>query len=376
MDIHYKIEGSSGSPVIVLSNSLGASLEMWDRVVPLLMPYFRVLRYDTRGLGKSLVGSEPYSIDLLGRDVLNLMDHLDLNRVIFCGLSMGGLIGQWLGIHHPDRLHDLILCNTAARIGDKESWNNRIELISRSGLSEVWKGTRAVWFSESFRDLHPDLMEFFNSMFTGNSAEGYQGCCTAIASADFRALCEQIPVRTLVLTGAKDPVTTVEDARFLVEQIPDSFLEVMEGQHLCSIEYPDSFVSALIDFLIGDTAFDRGMHLRSAVLGKSYVKKANASINEFNGDFQSFITEYAWGSIWNRPGISKRDRSLVTLGMLIALNKPQEFQMHVRAALANNVPVSEIKEVLMHSALYCGLPAANEAFRLAQEVLQELDLST
>jgi len=177
----------------------------------------------------------------------------------------------------------------------------------------------------------------------------------------------------LVITGDEDPVTNVEQAEFLAKNIPNATLKILPARHLASTELPKEYAAVLIDFLVGKSTYDQGMHVRRSVLGDAHVDKASGNINSFNADFQTFITNYAWGEIWTRPDLSKHNRSLITMAMLIALNRKAEFKMHVKASFNNGVTVAEIKEVIMQSALYCGLPAANEAFHSAEEVFKEND---
>ncbi|MES2795338.1 MAG: 3-oxoadipate enol-lactonase [Bacteroidota bacterium] len=371
--MNYKIQGTPNSPTLIFSNSLGSEMMMWDELIPNLLPYFRVLQYDTRGHGGSfnLADNQSYTIDLLGQDVIALIDDLNIETAYFCGLSMGGLIGQWLGIHHPERFKKIILSNTAAKIGTAENWNNRIEAIAKEGLESLVESMMERWFSENFRQSNTERVNEIKTMFLGNNVTGYSKCCEVIRDADFRENLKDLAVKTLVITGDEDPVTNIEQAEFLANNIPDAALKILKAKHLSATELPKEFAAVLIDFLVGNNTFDRGMHVRRTVLGNSHVDKANSKINEFNADFQSFITHYAWGEIWTRPGLSKPNRSLITLAMLIAMNRPAEFKMHVKAALNNGVKKEEIKEVIMQSALYCGLPAANDAFHMAEEVFNE-----
>lgn len=371
MRTHYQIEGTPNSPVLVFSNSLGANLSMWDAVVPLLLPYFQILRYDTRGLGKSEVTEDSYSVAQLGQDVIALIDELGFEKVHFCGLSMGGQIGQWLGIHHSNRLHKLVLCNTAAHIGTADGWNQRIELIQKEGLQAIWGNTQKVWLRDRFIMDNPALMSQLEAMFLQNKVLGYANCCAAVRDADFRNNLASITTETLVLTGDEDPATTVLDARFIAENIPHSQLAILPARHIPSIEQPTAFAEILVGFLVGKTTFEKGMHVRRTVLGDAHVNRASQNINGFNNDFQAFISHYAWGEIWTRPGLPKHNRSLITLAMMIALNRGAEFKMHVKAALHNGVTVAEIKEVILQAGVYCGLPAANEAYHLAQAVFKE-----
>lgn len=374
MKTNYKLQGTPNSPVLIFSNSLGSEMLMWDELVPFLLPYFRVLRYDTRGHGGSEITPEPYSIALLGQDVIDLLDELKIDEAYFCGLSMGGLIGQWLGINYPNRIKKLIVSNTGAKIGNDERWNGRIETIKANGMQAIVDDTMERWFTENFRNHNPQRVAETKAMFLRSDILGYSNCCAAIRDADFRESLSQVSVETLVITGDEDPVTNVAQAEFIAENIPNARLKVLHARHLASTELPEEYAQVLIDFIVGESTFEKGMHVRRSVLGNAHVDRANGNINDFNADFQQFISNYAWGEIWTRPNLSKHSRSLITIAMLIALNRKAELKMHIRAAFNNGVSIAEIKEVLMQSALYCGLPAANEAFHTAEEVFNSLEL--
>lgn len=375
MKTNYKIQGTPNSPVLMFSNSLGADLTMWDELVPLLLPYFRVLQYDTRGHGQSELTEGPYTIEKLGKDVISLLDQLNIDKVYFCGLSMGGLIGQYLGIHHPDRLHKLILSNTDSKIGTAEKWNERINTIKELGMQAIVDGTMEKWFTAGYHKTNPSRIAEMKQIFLANKVEGYNACCTAIGAADFSESIKEIPLETLIITGDEDAVTNVVQAEGLQKEIPNAKLKIFPARHLPSTELPTEYADTLIDFFVGKETVDRGMHARRTVLGNAHVDAANQNKNEFNSDFQEFISNYAWGEIWTRPGLSKHTRSLITLSMLIPLNRKAEFKMHVKAAFNNGVTVKEIKEVILQSGIYCGLPAANDAMHSAEAVFEELVLN-
>ena len=375
--MNYKIQGTPNSPVLIFSNSLGSEMMMWDELIPYLLPYFRVLQYDTRGHGtsKKNIDTEGYTIELLGKDIINLMDELNIETAYFCGLSMGGLIGQYLGINHSNRFKKIVLSNTGAKIGNDERWNGRIEIIAKNGMQAIVEDTMERWFTEGFRKKNPQKVAETNDMFLRSDVQGYSNCCCAIRDADFRNQLQNMNVVTLVITGDEDPVTNVEQAEFLVKNIPNATFKVLHARHLAATELPKAYAQVLIDFFVGESTFEKGMHVRRTVLGNTHVDRANTKINDFNADFQAFITNYAWGETWSRPNLSKHNRSLITMAMLIALNRQTEFKMHLRAAFNNGVSVAEIKEVIMQSALYCGLPAANEAIHAAEEVFKELGVN-
>ena len=247
--VRYQLDGAVDAPVIVLSNSLGTSLEMWDDQMPALTRQFRVLRYDTRGQGGSEVTPGCYHIRQLGMDVLDLTSALEISRFSFCGLSMGGLIGQWLAANCADRLHSLTLCNTALRIGDAEGWNARIELARRDGLAEIAAGVVARWFTPAFVAADPARVATIRQQLLACDANGYAANCVAVRDADFRGQLGDLRVPTLVIAGAEDPVTPLADGQSLAAAIPGATLAVMDAAHLSNIGDRLHFNSALTAFL-------------------------------------------------------------------------------------------------------------------------------
>ena len=247
--VHYRLDGSAAAPVIVLSNSLGATLSMWDPQVAPLSRRFRVLRYDTRGHGLSSVPAGPYTIDGLGGDVLELLDTLRIDRPHFCGLSMGGLIGLWLGIHAAGRLDRLVVCNTAARVGTADAWNSRMATVRSGGMKAVAPGLMERWFTAAFRASAPAVVESTQKMVLQAPVEGYLACCEAIRDADLRERVAEVRARTLVISGASDPVTPPADGRFLAEKIPGARYVELDAAHLSNIQAATQFSDAVLQFL-------------------------------------------------------------------------------------------------------------------------------
>jgi 3-oxoadipate enol-lactonase len=249
VSLHYELSGTDSGPVLILSNSLGVNLAMWDRQVDALHERFRILRYDTRGHGTSSVPSGPYTIDQLGVDVLRLADALNISKFSFCGLSMGGATGQWLGIHAPHRLSRLVLANTSPRFGTLESWNGRIATVEQEGLDAVIPGTLERWFAEGFRTTQPETIAATAAMLRTNNVRGYLACCAAIRDADFRELVEEIRVPTLVIAGSHDPVSPPADGIFLRDKIGGAQYVELDAAHLSNVEAAAEFNSSLTGFL-------------------------------------------------------------------------------------------------------------------------------
>lgn len=248
-EIHYRLEGPAGAPVLVLSNSLGTDLTMWAPQMPALSQAFRVLRYDTRGHGQSSVPPGPYTLARLGQDVVALLDGLDIQRAHFCGISMGGLIGQWLGLHAPERLGKLAVASTAARVGSESAWRERAAVVRSLGMDPVAAGTPGRWFTPAFVAAQPAVVSQMVHGLRASPPEGYAACCDALAEADLRQAIAAIPVPTLAIAGRLDPVTTPLDADFIASQVAGARRVDLEASHISNVEQPEAFTAALLDFL-------------------------------------------------------------------------------------------------------------------------------
>ncbi|MFG3452881.1 3-oxoadipate enol-lactonase [Stutzerimonas stutzeri] len=251
-ELNYRLEGPVDAPVLVLSNSLGTTHEMWDAQVPAFSEHFRVLRYDTRGHGSSSVTPGPYSIEQLGRDVLGLADALGIDRFAFCGLSMGGLIGQWLGIHAGERLTRLVVCNTGAKIGTDEVWNERIDTVLKGGeqaMRDMRDASIARWFTPDFAAQHPVEVARITQMIASTSPAGYAANCAAVRDADYREQLGVIKVPTLIVCGSQDPVTTPDHGRFIQARVDGAELVEFEAAHLSNVEAGDAFTQRVLAFL-------------------------------------------------------------------------------------------------------------------------------
>jgi 3-oxoadipate enol-lactonase len=247
--LHYEVSGPATAEVLVLAHSLGANLHMWDKIVPALERKFRVLRYDSRGHGLSSVPPAPYTLAELAGDVAELLSYLDLERVHLCGLSLGGMVAMWLGIHEPERIGRLILANTGARIGTREGWDERVAGIRESGMQSLANATLGRRFTPRFQDDHPQEMETIRAMIKHTPEEGYIGSCAALRDGDLRAQVGAINARTLIVTGNADPATPPEDGRWLHAALSNSIYIELEAAHLSAWESPEKFQRAVIDFL-------------------------------------------------------------------------------------------------------------------------------
>jgi len=248
--IHYEVSGPGSAYPLVLSNSLGSNFSMWDPQMSVFTEHFHVVRYDTRGHGQSSIPRGPYRVEELGRDVLGLLETLHLERVHFCGLSMGGSTGMWLAINAPNRLNKLVLCNTAAKIGTPEIWNPRIEAVRKNGVKAISQGVIGRWLSEGFRAQSPVVAAKTLNMLESSNTEGYVANCEAIRDFDARQAIAAIRVPTLVVAGTHDVSTTAGDGRFLAETIADARYLELDAAHLSNIEQSERFTSEVAAFLL------------------------------------------------------------------------------------------------------------------------------
>ena len=247
--IHYRTDGDRSLPCLVFSNSLGTDLSMWQAQADALAGRFHVLRYDTRGHGLSASPPGAYSIGQLGADVVGLLDHLDIEQAHFCGLSMGGVTGQWLGVHAPRRIGKLVVANTAARVGTPDGWQARAAAVRAQGLGPIADSAAARWFTPAFVRRQPAIADAMASRLRGQNYEGYAACCDALADADLRGAIHAIAAPTLIIAGTADPVTTVADAEAMRAAIPGARVAALPASTLEMCEAPAAFTHALLAFL-------------------------------------------------------------------------------------------------------------------------------
>lgn len=247
--INYQTFGDASKPVLVFSNSLGTKFSMWQPQIEFFQQDYFVICYDTRGHGASSAPQGPYTLQQLGQDVINLLNHLNIQKATFCGISMGGLTGQWLAINKPERFSYVIVCNTAAKIGQEQAWLERAALVREQGLQPIASTAGGRWFTDKFIQSNAAEVEKLQNSLAAGSAEGYASCCEALAKADLREQLKDITVPVLVIAGQQDPVTTVTDGQFMVEHILNSQMFEINASHISNIEQPEQFNHLLQSFL-------------------------------------------------------------------------------------------------------------------------------
>lgn len=375
LTVHVDVAGNEGAPPLLLLHSLGTTLHVWDAQPAALARHFRVIRPDLRGHGLTSVTPGPYTIEGMARDALAVLDALGVKRAHVAGLSIGGLIAQSMAAQAPERVMSLVLCDTAMAIPPAQTWHERAATVREKGTGAIADAVMARWVTPAFMDV--PAARGLRMMLLRTAAEGYAGAAEAIAAADLSASARRLTTPTLILVGDQDQATPLASAEAMHQAIAGSRLHIIpSAAHIPTVEKPDEITSAMLDFLRPAAEGDRyaaGMAVRKQVLGEAHVARASSAITEFDRYFQHYITENAWGGVWSRPHFDRRTRSLLTLAILAALGHDEEFRMHVRATRNTGATAEDIAEMLLHVAVYAGIPAANGAVRLAKETLKEME---
>ncbi|MCX2926950.1 4-carboxymuconolactone decarboxylase [Streptomyces sp. NEAU-W12] len=418
--LQYRFDGPEDAPVLILGPSLGTTWHMWDRQIPELTKQWRVFRFDLPGHGGAPAHPGGSVGDLTAR-LLATLDGLGVQRFGYAGCALGGAIGLELALRHPGRLASLALIAASPRFGTADEFRQRGVIVRTNGLDPIARTSPDRWFTSGFAAAQPAITEWAVQMVRTTDPGCYIAACEALASFDVRAELTGVGVPTLVLVGSDDQVTGPAEARTLVAGVPDARLAVVPGaSHLVPVEQPAAVTDLLVRHFStawqpafepvtghialpavqvraghvvvpqqagpvaeiaaavpqqaqggGTDAYEAGMKVRREVLGDAHVDQVLAHSDDFSGDFQEYVTRSVWGEVWDRPGLDRRTRSCVTLTALAARGHLEDLAVHTRAALRNGLTPAEIKEVLLQTAVYCGVPAANSAFRVAQQVVRE-----
>ncbi|MFD3410458.1 alpha/beta fold hydrolase [Streptomyces cyaneofuscatus] len=414
--MQYRFDGPEDAPVLVIGPSLGTTWHMWDRQIPELAQHWRIFRYDLPGHGGAPAHASPSVAELSDRLIATL-DGLGVQRFGYAGCSIGGAVGADLALRHPHRMASLALVASSPRFGTADEFRQRGVIVRTNGLEPMARTAPERWFTPGFAAAQPAIVEWAVQMVRTTDPGCYIAACEALATFDIRDHLGRIGVPTLVLVGAEDQVTGPAEARTLVAGIPDARLALVPGaSHLAPVEQPAAVCDLLLTHFstawqdaptvapatplvpgpatpatpfaplaeiapapdareaVGpqrESRHERGVKVRREVLGDAHVDAVTASADPFTEDFQELVTRYEWGEAWSRDGLDRRTRSCVALTALVASGHLEGLAAHTRAALRNGLTPAEIKEVLLQSAVYCGIPAAGAAFTIAQSVIQE-----
>ena len=403
--LYWRVDGDPSLPPLVLGHSLGTDHGLWDPVMPRLLDAFRVIRIDLRGHGASDAPPGEYRIETLARDVLAVADALGLERFDYCGISMGGMIGQWLGIHAGHRLRRLVLCNTTGRT-DPAPQVARIAQVRAEGMAGVLETVLGRFFTERFRTRGTPALHTVAQTLLGLNPVGYIGCCAAVRDHDLLDALRAIQVPTTVVVGEHDVSTPPAVGQAIAAQIPGARLVTLDCAHIPHTEDPPAFIAMIMAALEPERAqaephagahpasgalpvgsapvtgvdaaasvlaqYQRGIARRKQALGEAYVNARVAQVDPFTAEFQQMITRWAWHDVWTRPVFDDRTRRLIVLAITSALARWEEFRLHARAGLERELSPTELKELLHQAAIYAGVPTAVTGFKVAGELLTEL----
>lgn len=370
--IHVQVEGPEApwaSPVLLL-HSLGTSLHLWDPQAAVLANRHRVVRMDLRGHGLTEAPEGETTMARLAADAFAVLDALGIFAAHVGGVSIGGRIALEMAATRPDRVRSLLAVDTALEFGPPETWQQRIDAVRGGGMAAIADGVMERWVCDTSLASSRGLRR----MLLATPPAGYIACAAALRDCRAVDLAGRVSCPTTVLVGDRDVATPLAAAEAIRDAVPGARLVVIrEAAHLPNFEQARAVTDAALTHLAPpeQPAAEAGFAIRETVLGTAYVQAAEGAVVPFTAPFRQFILDGVWGSVWTRPGLNPRDRSLLCLAMLAALGHEEELRIHVRATANTGVTREEIAEILLAVAAYAGVPAANAGFRAAREVLEQ-----
>lgn len=372
---HALVEGPPGAealgPPVLMLHSIGTGLHLFEPQAAALSRSHRVIRMDLRGHGMSGVTKGDYSMALHARDALALLDALGVPSAHAVGLSIGGRIAMQMAALAPDRVASLVLMDTALEFQPPQAWQDRIEAVLAHGSGVLADTVMPRWVVDPSLPSSQGLRQ----MLERTERHGYAGSAAALRDARADEVAGRITCPTTVVVGDRDIATPVAMAKAVRDAIPGSRLMVLKNAaHLPTLEQPGRSTAAILDHLqaLGpQPGAEGGLAIRKAVLGEAHVARAAANAGPLDAAFQDWITANVWGGVWTRPGLPRHVRSLLTVGMMAALGRHEELELHLRATARTGVTAEEISEVLLQVGAYAGVPAANSALKIAKQVLKE-----
>lgn len=379
--IYWRRDGKPSFPVLVLGNSLGTDMTMWEPVMPRLLRHFQIIRFDMRGHGASDAPQAEYSMADLTDDLAAVIEAANIARFDYCGVSMGGMVGIAYAQRRDPRLSRLVLSNTAVSFPESV-WLDRIERVQQGGMTAIADTVLEHFFTADFLKHANIDFERLREALLSQDAHGYAGCCAAIRDMSLSGGLKLIDVPVLVITGRDDASTPPSRGEEIAAAIPDARIAALPGAHIPMVERPLAWNDTILAFLAptGDMSeaqrYDIGLARRREVLGSAYVDARLAARTSFTKDFQALITQLAWGRLWTSTRLDDLTRRVVVLAMTAAMGKWEEFDLHVAAALRAGVEIPVLQEVLTMVSVYAGVPAANTGFARASKLIAQTDSDT
>lgn len=375
--VAYRLLGAEVNPLVVLAHPLGMSQAVWDDVIPALLPRYRVLTWDLPGHGASqaVSGTQITPVDLAA-EALALAELAGAERFHFAGTSIGGVVGQQLIAEHSDRLLSATLTNTGAVIGNPDLWNTRAGRVRQEGLAAMSDEIVPRWFAPAAFEASPALKAGWCTQMGRGDDESYAQLCEMLGRDTFTGKLSGKSTKVQLFGGSDDMATPPATLQALSAELDGAPLEIFDGVgHVPAVEAPTHFGEKLLAVLatdLGDVAnhgvaYTTGLETRKQVLGEEHVVRSTANANSLDAPFQQMITRLAWGELWSNDDLTRRERSMITTGILAALGR-EELTLHLKTAKRIGLTEAELRQVLMHVAIYGGVPAANHAFALAKEL--------
>lgn len=373
--VHCVVEGPQDAPAVLLLHSIGTTQHVWDPQAPALARSFRVIRPDLRGHGLSAVAAGEYSMRGLAQDALDLLDALGVERAHVAGLSIGGRIAQQVAADAPERVASLLLVDTALEFPGPDLWQQRIDTVLSQGMAALVDAVMPRWVM----DAGTPSAQGLRRMLLTTDPTGYAGAAAALRDARAEDVRGLISGPCTVIVGEHDAASPVAAAEALRDSIPGAGLVILPGaNHIPNFEAAEALTAAMLAHLEAQAAppsdpLEAGLAVRKAVLGEAHVARAAAAATALDAPFQDYITRNVWGQIWTRPGLPRHTRSLLTLGVLAALARDDEFVLHVKATKQTGVTPEQLAEVLLQVGAYAGVPAANHALKLAKATYRQME---
>jgi 3-oxoadipate enol-lactonase/4-carboxymuconolactone decarboxylase len=375
--VAYRLLGAEVNPLIVLAHPLGMSQAVWDDVIPLLLSRYRVLTWDLPGHGASqAVSAEQITPADLAAEALALAELAGAERFHFAGTSIGGVVGQQLLAAHSERLLSATLTNTGAVIGNPDLWNTRAGRVRQEGLAAMSEEIVPRWFAPKAFEVSPALKAGWCVQMGRGDDESYAQLCEMLGRDTFTGKLSGKRTNVQLFGGSEDMATPPATLEALSAELDEAPLEIFDGVgHVPSVEDPALFAQKLLAVMatdLGDVAnqgvdYSTGLETRKQVLGEGHVARSTANANSLDAPFQQMITRLAWGELWSNDDLTRRERSMITTSILAALGR-EELTLHLKTAKRIGLTEAELRQVLMHVAIYGGVPAANHAFALAKEL--------
>ncbi|CEP33770.1 MULTISPECIES: alpha/beta fold hydrolase [unclassified Halomonas] len=375
--VAYRLLGAESNPLVVLAHPLGMSQAVWDDVIPALLSRYRVLTWDLPGHGASqAVSGEQITPPDLAAEALALVELAGAQRFHFAGTSIGGVVGQQLIAEHSERLLSVTLTNTGAVIGNPDLWNTRAGRVRQEGLAAMSQEIVPRWFAPAAFEASPALKAGWCTQMGRGDDESYAQLCEMLGRDTFTGKLAAKQAKVQLFGGSEDMATPPATLEALSAELDGAPLEIFDGVgHVPAVEAPGLFAEKLLAVLAADlgdvanhgVAYATGLETRKQVLGEEHVARSTANANSLDAPFQQMITRLAWGELWSNDDLTRRERSMITTGILAALGR-EELTLHLKTAKRIGLTQAELRQVLMHVAIYGGVPAANHAFALAKEL--------